>query len=150
MIPENLRRPINKPEHAIFHLDQLKAELEKPDVRLRAVEAYLSGCLGAVQSAFYALEKAHPRFRAVHGQWRRSLEPADREFMNRMMAERDNDVHLGRTTFHLCLTPQPIGAPPIPIEFRLNLGGRHPGEIAGACRRFIALMADLIRQFREE
>jgi len=104
-IPEELRRAIGKLHQARFHLEHLKSEVRKPEIELVAVEAYLSGCVGAVQGAFYVLSNTHPQFKPVQKAWRGGLSQETREFFNRMIGERDADVHAGRTSmaFHFGL-----------------------------------------------
>ena len=149
MVPERLRRPINKIEQANFLLDQLKVELAQDNVRLWVVEAYLGGLLGAVQSSFYALRKNHrPTFDPIYKAWRENLLREDRAFLNVMMSQRDADVHSGGTTLHINITIQPAGQT-FPNEFRLTLGRERP-EVVIACQRFIALMTRLIGQFTNE
>jgi hypothetical protein len=119
-------------------------ETNKREPILLAVESYLGGCVGAVQATFYYLCRTQRNFKTTERRWRLALRPADREFLNYMMGERDLDVHHGGTTLHRNFTIQP-GGYPIPPEYRLR-GRGDAIEVVGACRRFLALMESLAQQ----
>jgi hypothetical protein len=148
LLPNELRRPLTKLEQAFFHLEHLKSEVRRPSVEFIAVESYLSGCLGALQGAFYVLRHTQPKFKSIFRKWRDELRQEDREFFNRMIAERDADVHAGGTSLFIqfTITIRPQGQTG-DTELRLGVGGKDH-EIVAACERFIAFMADLIKQFR--
>jgi len=112
---------------------------------LLAVESFLGGCLGAVQSAFYILDGEAPQSKTVFRRWKRSL-GQDSKFLERMMKERGDDVHQGRTTLHLNLTIQPGATPAQWTEFRFR---KHSdkAEIIDACQRFVALMENFAEEF---
>jgi len=146
---QGLRRAKNKLSQATFHLARLKSEIERPQVQLLAIESYVGGCLGAVQSAFFVLRGTQfQNFKTVYREWRMRLSPDGLAFLHHLMAERDADVHHGGSSLHLNLTIQPGGTPPQQTEFRLR-SKEHHMELAKACESFIALMADLTKHFEE-
>jgi hypothetical protein len=142
-----IRRANNKLNQARFHLAHLTLSARQDREVLLAVESFLGGCLGAVQAAFFTLEREAPDFKVVHGQWKTTLSQAEREFVNRMMSERSSDVHAGNTTLHLNLTITP-GSPETSEEFRFK-GYGGAVEISAACQRFIDLIQVLVDRFEQ-
>ena len=68
-----------------------------------------------------------------------------------MMMERDADVHRGGTSLYLQLTlrPREVPAPGDEAQFRLGREHGKDVDIVEACERFVALLADLIKQFEK-
>jgi len=143
---EVLGRAHNKLDQARFHLDHLASAVRQEPTVLLAVESFLGGCLGAVQAAFYILDGEAPQSNTVFRRWKSSLRQVDRKFLERMMKERGDDVHQGRTTLHQNLTIQPGGTPPKSTEFRFR-SHSDKAEIVDACQRFIALIEGFAEQF---
>ena len=141
-----LRRTYNKLDQAHFLLNHLSSAVRQDPTVLLAVESFLGGCLGATQAAFYILDNEAPNAKMVYKAWRSSLIPSERTFLDRMMKERGDDVHGGRTTLHLNLTIQPGGTPPTSTEFRFR-SHSDKAEIVDACRRFIVMIDALARTF---
>jgi hypothetical protein len=148
-VPEEIRRTRNKLDQARFHLYHLREEIQRPAQVLLAIEAYLGACLGATQAAFFTLTRTRPDFKTVESRWRNDLPLEDRELLNRMMGERDADVHFSETSLHLNMTIQPGAAPGTLAqsnEWRLKPGV----ELCAVCGRFIDLVAELSRQFETD
>lgn len=95
--------PLNKtPEasrkltHAEYHLSQIRSENVKVVRKDRvAIEASVSGCLGAIKSALYRLKKevGRERYNEKLSQWKGTLDKAERHRWNLMGKLRDLDVH---------------------------------------------------------
>src|SRR5436309_10812936 len=83
-----LRRTYSKLDQAHFLLNHLSSAVRQDPTVLLAVESFLGGCLGATQAAIYILDSEAPNAKTVSKQWRSSLIPAERTFLERMMKER--------------------------------------------------------------
>ena len=163
-------RSTKKLEQSRFFLRRIREETRKTIGKEQfAIEALLSACLGAAKSAFYRLEKeiGKTTFKPRQAQWRKSLSRDDREFFNRMLKLRDEDVHVTdpQTSVKqrwlpahmvpnvevsappgvVVPNPAPGGYPPFAVGWvgvaDTTLEGQ---EIADICERFINLVAGLI------
>jgi hypothetical protein len=140
-----VERSNDKLAQARFHLKHLTRHTNAEQPSLLAVKSYLSGCVSATRAAFEVLQGSHG-FASVYGTWLGNRERSERRFFDYMLQERNLDLHEGRTTLHRNFSIQP-GGEPIPPEYRLRGPGK-ASEVVGTCRRYIALVDDLLNQFR--
>lgn len=107
-------RPISPP------MDQYFLRVAPPP--LDEQECYLSAALGAVQSAFYAMDgeerdqAARKAWRDAERAWRLELPERERALFNRIVRLRDDDVHVGdigaRAETRWSQAPSPFFASP--------------------------------------
>lgn len=168
-------RAAKKLEHARFFFQHAKLENQKVIGKDRSViEACVSACIGAVQSAFYRLrDEIGAGFEAKHKTWRKSLTQDELAFLNRMIKLRDMDVHIDDIALsakvsaipaHLVpgvtvfpgplragvLNPitggQPSVAPSLVTFQKYSLVG---DEAASTCEKFLTLMGRLVEYCQE-
>lgn len=139
------------------------------------VETLLSACLGATCSAFYRLEKevGKATFKAKKIYWlMKRLTPQDRAFFNKMTKERDLDVHVTSPATKpkektipahqvpnvqvfappgvLVPNPETGGAPHFAQSWVIAHETYHgEDEVTQACKRFLELMEDLVKEFQD-
>ena len=117
---------------------------------LAALEAYVAACIGAVQSAFYRLEKETGKalFKAKHKAWRRTLTQVERSFLNRMIRLRDTDVHKEdiMLSSYVSVLPSRVfqtGPDSKDVTTRTKYLV-HGDEVSSACGRFLSLMEGFV------
>jgi hypothetical protein len=152
------------------------AKLTFPRLVPEFMEYYLSASLSAAQSAFCLMRDfGHPLFGPAQRAWRRAHTPTDMVFHQRMIDLRDDDVHEGtvdakteNTWVDACkFKGVTVFAPPYAMVEKTNPDGNvvrapalaavpslyieHDGkrlEAGGACRKFTALLWDLVAKFK--
>jgi hypothetical protein len=137
----------NKLNQAKYLRDKLETEVHgvTPTPTPIAVQSYLGGCLSASRSIVQTVLATIPTAQADYQRWVRKLNKNDEQFWKDMRDERDADVHESLTTLHQNVSIGG-GAPNPTVEYRMQL--TETVEVVSACRRFIDLIEELMKQLR--
>jgi len=140
----------------------------------RAIEAHTSGCLGALKSAVYRLKKDVGRaaFTVGESRFKAGLDRVERHRYERMMNQRDFDVHEGDVPTTIAQRAIPAHLAPRGVQFFAPPGVVFPNPIPGGqpafsigwmiaqevhldaaavettCARYVDLVARLLAEFQ--
>jgi hypothetical protein len=167
-------RAAKKLDQARFFLALLQAENAKVIGKNgQGIEAYTSACLGALKSAVYRLKKevGTPAFMARESRFKGGLDRVERHRYERMMNQRDFDVHEGDLSTTMAERAIPANLAPPGIKFFAPPGVRVPNPVPGGvppfsigwviaqevhldaaavettCARYVDLVARLLAEF---
>ncbi len=168
-------RAAKKLDQARFFLALLRAENAKIIGKDgRGIEAYTSACLGALKSSVYRLKKDVGRaaFTARESRFKGGLDRVERNRYDRMMNQRDFDVHEGDLPTTIAERAIPAHLAPRSLQFFAPPGVVVPNPVPGekpafsigwviaeevhldaaavetTCARYVDLVARLLAEFQ--